>query len=87
MTKNNNLKAVIDYMDERKDNPFKRIARVTYYDIALQAVVGETPPLPFEVALGAASRRISEAETRFEEIEIYGFDGEFIEYSHYSENL
>ena len=87
MTKNRNLKAVIDYMDERTDNPFKRIARVTYYDIAQQEKAGETPPLPFEIALGAASRRINEAETRFEEIEIYGFDGEFIEYSHYSENL
>lgn len=87
MTKNRDLKAVIDYMDERTDNPFKRIARVTYYDIAQQVKTGETPPLPFDVALGAASRRISEAETRFEEIEIYGFDGEFIEYSHYSENL
>ena len=87
MTKNNNLKAVIDYMDERKDNPLKRIARVTYYDIAQQEKVAETPPLPFDVALGAASRRINESESRFEEIEIYGFDGEFIEYSHYSENL
>ena len=87
MTKNRHLKAVIDYMDERHVNPGKRIARVTYYDIAKQAVVGETPPIPFDVALGAASRRINEAETRFEEIEIYGFDGEFIEYSHYSENL
>lgn len=45
MTKNRNLKAVIDYMDERTVNPFKRIARVTYYDIAKQAVVAETPPL------------------------------------------
>ena len=87
MTKNRNLKAVIDYTDGIIGNPFKRVARVTYYDIAKQAVVGETPPIPFDVALGAASRRINEAETRFEEIEIYGFDGEFIEYSHYSENL
>ena len=87
MTKNRDLKAVIDYMDERTANPFKRIARVTYYDIAKQAKVAETPPIPFGVALGAASRRINEAESRFEEIEIYGFDGEFIEYSHYSENL
>ena len=87
MTKNRNLKAVIDYMEEGFKNPFKRIARVTYYDIAQQEKVAETPPLPFGVALGAASRRISEAETRFEEIEIYGLDGEFIEYSHYSENL
>ena len=87
MTKNNNLKAVIDYMEDGYNNPFKRIARVTYYDIAQQVKVGETPPIPFEIALGAASRRINEAESRFEEIEIYGFDGEFIEYSHYSENL
>ena len=87
MTKNNNLKAVIHYMDERTDNPFKRIARVTYYDIAQQVKVGETQPLPFDEALSEASRRIIESNTRFEEIEIYGFDGEFIEYSHYSENL
>ena len=87
MTKNRNLKAVIDYMEEGFKNPFKRIARVTYYDIAQQAKVAETPPLPFGVALGAASRRINESESRFEEIEIYGFNGEFIEYSHYSENL
>lgn len=87
MTKNRNLKAVIFYMDERTDNPDKRISRVSFYDIAMQAKVDETQPLPFDEALSEASRRIIESNTRFEEIEIYGFDGEFIEYLHYSENL
>lgn len=87
MTKNRNLKAVIFYMDERSDNPIKRISRVSYYDIAKQAKVGESHPMPFNEALREASCRIIESNSRFEEIEIYGFDGEFIEYLHYSENI
>ena len=87
MTKNRNLKAVIFYMDERTDNPIKRISRVSYYDIAKQIKVDETHPMPFDEALSEASRRIIESNTRFEEIEVYGFDGEFIKYSHYSDNL
>lgn len=85
MTKNRNLKAVIEYMDERTDNPNKRISRVSFYDIAKQVKVDETHPMPFDEALSEASRRIIESNTRFEEIEIYGFDRELIKYLHYSE--